>query len=197
MEDSAEKRGATVRFEDGDDVHEWPNDMTIRVSDGANLIDLLWLRHMAVGNAEPSLPPAAIPGEPVSSDDHRLVGIWEKLWKESLEHSRRIQELAPRAVAEHPELWAAPDIGAFADELGLDVGEGVRAWRDVLDFHNAERAVVEDVRVAWQRGLRTVIELPLAAGYWRRLSAATLVVSTVTRRNQAGYSEALRSFVRN
>ncbi len=185
-----------MRFENGNDAHEWPNDMTIRVSDGANLLDLLWLRHMAAGNAEPSLPPAALPGEPVSSDDHRLVGTWEKLWKECLEHSRHVHELDPLAVAEHPELWAAPDIGAFADELGLDAGEGVRSWRGTPDFYNAERAVVEDVRVAWQRGLRTVIELPLAGGYWRKLSAATLVVSSVTRRDVAGYSEALRSFGR-
>jgi len=186
-----------VRFEEGNDVHEWPNDMTIRVSDGANLLDLLWLRHMAVGNAEPSLPPAALPGEPVSSDDHRLVGTWEKLWKESLEHSRSLHELDPLAVAEHRELWAAPDIGSFADALGLDAGEGVRSWREAPVFHNAERMAVEDVRVAWRRGLRTVIELPLAAGYWRKLSPATFVVSTVTRRDAAGYSEALRSFVRN
>lgn len=186
-----------MQFEGENNVHEWQNDMSIRVSDGANLLDLLWLRHMAAGNAEPSLPPAALPGEPVSSDDHRLVGSWEKLWKESLEHVRRVHELDPPAVAGHPELWAAPDIGAFTDEFGLDAGEGVLSWREVLEFENAEMTVVEDVRAAWRRGLRTVIELPLAAGYWRKLSAATLVVSAVTRRDGAGYSEALRSFVRN
>lgn len=185
-----------MRFEDGNDAVEWPNDMTIRVSDGANLLDLLWLRHMAVGNAEPSLPAAALPGEPVPSDDHRLVGTWEKLWKKSLEHARRLQEVDPLAMMENPDLWAAPDIEPFADELGLDAGEGVRAWREALAFHSAERAIAGDVRVAWQSGLRVVIELPLAARYWRKLSPATLLVSTVTRRDEAGYSEVLRSFGR-
>jgi hypothetical protein len=169
--------------------------MVIRVSDGSNLLDLLWLRHHAIGNAEPALPPAALPGEPLSSADPVLVGTWERMWKQTLDHVRLVQEADPRLISERSDLWTLPNSSALTDGLDRDVSTGVSLWRERLSAApSAEMAVTESVRRAWERGLRVVVELPLGAPYATKLSTASLVVSAPTRRDSVRYSEALRRF---
>jgi hypothetical protein len=185
-----------MQFESPHENEAWPDDMSIRVSDGSNLLELLWLRHQAVANAEPSLPAAALPGDPIKSPDNRLVGLWEKSWKDALEHSRRLQETDPLAIPDHTDLWTPPDIAPFAAELGLDASDTDASWRRTLTFHDAERLAVASLRGAWERGLRVVLEVPLGGPYARELSTATLLISSVTRRDVVGYSEALDSFGR-
>lgn len=184
-------------FEGAQEVDGWPREMLIRVSDGSNLLELLWLRHHAVANAEPSLPAAALVGDPVASDDHRLVGLWEASWKRALEHSRRVQEVDPLAIPESSDLWSAPDIAPLAAELGADARSGAGSWRESLAFHDAERAVTVSTRGAWERGLRVVLELPLVGPYARELSRQTFLVSSATRRDDVAYAAALDSFGRN
>ncbi len=182
-------------FEDEQEAAEWPRDMAIRVSDGSSLLPLLWLRHHAIGNAEPSLPPAALPGEPVSSADAVLVGRWEQLWKRALDHVRLVQELDPRSMSERSDLWSMPSISALTDAVDLEVNTGVSLWRASLNAApGAERAVTDSLRLAWERGLRVVLELPLSAPFEARLSGASLVVSAVTRRDRGRYSDALKRF---
>lgn len=183
-------------FEGAHEVDGWPREMLIRVSDGSNLLELLWLRHHTVANADPSLPPAALPGDPVPSDDHRLVGLWEVAWKQALEHSRQLQEADPLTMPERSDLWLAPDIEPLAAELGVDARSGAGSWRRSLTFHDAERAVVGSTRGAWERGLRAVLDVPLAGPYARQLSPQTLLVSSATRRDETGYAAALDSFGR-
>ena len=171
--------------------------MAIRVSDGATLRELLWLRHRALGNAEPSLPPADLPGDPIPSADNVAVGTWELLWKRSLDHLRRVQEADAMTIAEHPELWAVPEVSALSGRLGLDAATGAHEWRESLHANpNAERRVVDGTRRAWEAGLRTVIELPLRGAYARPLTRTTLLVSAATRRNDASYLEVLDAFAR-
>lgn len=186
-------------FQDAQETTGWPEEMSIRVSDGSHLLDLLWLRHRAIGNAEPSLPPAELAGEPSASADPVLVGTWERTWKQSLDHLRRVQEADPRSMSERSDLWAVPPSTAtLIDAFDLDVSQGVSLWRESLSSApGAEMAVVDSVRRAWEAGLRVVIELPLDGSYFRRLSDATLVVSAVTRRDSAEYSKTLNTFVSN
>lgn len=184
-------------FEGAHEVDGWPREMLIRVSDGSYLLELLWLRHHAVANADPSLPAAALPGDPVPSDDHRLVGLWEVAWKQALEHSRRVQEVDPLAIPESSDLWSAPEIEPLAAELGVDARSGAGSWRQSLTFHDAERAVTGSTRGAWERGLRVVLEIPLAGRYARELSRQTFLVSSATRRDDVAYAAALDSFGRN
>lgn len=183
-------------FEGAHEANGWPREMLIRVSDGSNLLELLWLRHHAVANAEPSLPAAALNGDPVASHDHRLVGLWEASWKQAVEHSRRVQEVDPRAIPESPDLWSAPDIEPLAAELEVDARSGAGSWRQSLAFHDAERAVTGSTRGAWERGLRVVLEVPLVGPYARELSRQTFLVSSATRRDVVSYAEALDSFGR-
>lgn len=181
-------------FDDAYDIPAWPREMSIRVSDGATLLELLWLRHRALGNAEPALPCADLPGEPTPSADVVLVGTWEKLWKDSLTHLRRVHEADPATIPEQPTLWTAPRADGLSTALGLDAGDGARTWRQFLHFDpNAERAAGESTQRALQAGLRVVIEIPLRDHYTARLSNATLLVSSVTRGNLPEYREALRS----
>lgn len=186
-----------MRFQEPHESGEWPPGMAIRVSDGSNLLELLWLRHLALGNAEPSLPAADLPGAPVLSRDVRLVGTWEKLWKDALEHSRQVQSADPRSMSERSDLWSPPDIGSLTNALGIDAADGVRAWRERLTFHGAESDAISSVRVAWEAVLRVVIEVPLVAPYARRLSGETLLVSAATRRSAIDYAQTLSSFAHN
>lgn len=184
-------------FDDAYDIPAWPRGMSIRVSDGANLHELLWLRHRALGNAEPALPYADLPGDPTQSEDAVLVGTWEKLWKDSLTHLVSVQEADPATIPEQPTLWTAPSADGLSTALGLDASDGVRTWRRSLRFDpDAERAAGESTQRAWQAGLRVVIEIPLRDHYSARLSDATLLVSSVTRGNPPEYVEVLRSFDR-
>lgn len=184
-----------MRFQDVRETTEWPEEMAIRLTDGSPLLDLLWVRHRAIGNAEPSLPAAALAGEPCASADAVLVGTWERTWKLSLEHLRRVQEPDPRSMSQRSDLWTPPSLDVLTDALDLDVRQGVSAWRETLNAApGAEMAAVDSVRRAWEAGLRVVIELPLAGPYSRRLSTATLVTSTATRRDSAEYTRALNAF---
>lgn len=186
-------------FEDSYETPGWPRDMAIRVSTGSSLLELLWLRHHALGNAEPALPPADLPGEPSPSQDPALVGRWESLWKTALDHERRVQELDAQSIPQHPELWSPPSTRELTDalDLALDSGEGVRRWQESLTVDpDAERTVTDSTRHAWEAGLRVVLELPLRGSYHTKLTSATMLVSTATRRDPVAYAEALEGFRR-
>lgn len=179
-------------FEDRYEAPGWPRDMIIRVSTGSNLLELLWLRHHALANTEPALPQADLPGEPVPSTDAVLLGIWERLWKESLDHARVVHETDSTSIADHAELWTPPRSAVLVDALGLDPAEGVRDWEATRPLYpDAERAVVDEVRRAWLAGLRVVIEIPLQAHYFRALSPSTVLVSARTRRDRTSYIDVL------
>ncbi len=180
------------------DAFGWPRDMVVRVaSNCTSLLELLWLRHNALGNAEPTLPPAELPGEAVRSNEPSLIAAWEGQWWDALDHARRVHEADPASIKARPDLWRAPRATALAEAVGIRTAEPVGRWRDTLhDNIAAEYAVAEDLRKAWEAGLRVIIDVPLQGHYSDKVADSTILVSSVARSDPFGYARALVRFTR-
>jgi hypothetical protein len=83
--------------------------------------------------------------------------------------------------------------------VGLDA-EAEWAWRRSLwqapreGIPSPEHEAVEWLVPVWRSGLRTIIELPYAGYYAKRLDSERAVVSATTRRDPQLYSIALSTF---
>lgn len=176
----------------------WPAEMQVRVAAHPEpLLELLWLQHQAVGGAGPDLPTADLPGEPVLEGDPFLVSAWQAFWDRAIEHTREVHELDPRLVSTRPDLWAAPHAAELADRVGMSTREPLARWRQGL--HNnvgAEFAASQDLRRAWEAGLRVVIDIPVRGEFSVKVVDSTLLVSTGSRSNTFAYGRALTRFVR-
>ncbi|GIT81480.1 hypothetical protein LLS1_31490 [Leifsonia sp. LS1] len=176
----------------------WPADMQIRVAASPDaLLELLWLRHYGVGQAEPGLPAADLPDDPVRTEDEFLVTAWEAFWDRALEHLRMVHELDPGAVSSRPDLWEVPRATELAERLRLEPGEPVRSWAKRLHANpSAEFAAGEALRSAWESGLRVVIDVPMRGEFAAKVGESTMLVSAASRANPFSYGRALIGYVR-
>jgi len=77
---------------------------------------------------------------------------------------------------------------------GLD-GDAFSDWqRDVSQIppSDVERRVLPDLIAAWESGMDTIIVLPYAGYFAKRITRRHLAVSAATRNSTATYSHALR-----
>lgn len=94
--------------------------------------------------------------------------------------------------ASDPELWDSRHPRDLADSIHVDLREAT-SWRQQLQSADgAERDVDVELRAAWMRGLRLIIELPLRSDYARMIAPGVLVVSARTRSRALSYVNALR-----
>ncbi|MEN2736298.1 hypothetical protein ABCS02_00780 [Microbacterium sp. X-17] len=178
-----------MRYADNNEALGWPAEMELKVvAHPETLLELLWIRHHAIGGACPELPPAELPGDAVRAeeDTFRASG-WATHWH--------------RAVARacgQPDL-ADSDTQSFVTEVAhqhcIEIRGPVDDWaRGLVNNIGAEVALAPDVKKAWERGLRCVIDVPLRGEFAERIGDGTLLVSTATRSNPSAYWRALAKF---
>jgi hypothetical protein len=190
----------------------WPQDMLISVDDHPLALNLLlFVRHawpIARNIKVPALSPVPNPGaskvpSTASIDEwsDRWRIAWERAWDwykiqepDSSKHPtpelmrevlRPGQELHPLI----PPLWTTE-----YDWDGLD-GDAFSKWQQELSQippSDVERRVLPDLIPAWESGMDTVIVVPYAGYFAKRITRRHLAVSAATRNNTTTYSQALR-----
>lgn len=200
-----------MQFADGLDHGPWPHDMLITIEEQPSTLMLLLFVRDAWGldlNGVPPLEASPSPGAtrpPDEMDRDETNGRWAADW------ARAIEAVSPSsAPIREPdaELKRLLDADLSFDELmeavsietywraGLDA-EAEWAWRRSLEpdrsvgWPSPEHNAVEWLVPVWQSGLRTIIELPFAGYFARRLDREHTLVSRVTRHNPELYSLAL------
>jgi len=183
------------------------------VNDASTLLLLLFVRS-AWGlddNGVPpleSVPEAGSTRAPEGLDRRAANARWAADWARAFEvvAPPKVQMGAPDAA-----MLMFLDGGLDADELmhavstetywrvGLDV-EAEWAWRRSLwrepraGVLSPEHEAVEWLVPVWRSGVRTIIELPYAGYYAKRVDSERVVVSTTTRQDPELYSLALSTF---
>ena len=192
--------------------NRWPHDMVISVDDHPLSLNLLlFVRHawsIARNFDVPSLSPTPNPGAskapPTASIDEwsdRWRIAWDRAWDwyriQDPDRSKHpTQELMRKVLRPGqdlhpliPPLWTTE-----YDWDGLDT-EAFSNWQKVLSRippSDVERKVLPDLIPAWESGLDTVIVLPYAGYFAKRVTRRHLAVSATTRNNTTTYSRALR-----
>ena len=190
----------------------WPHDMVISVDDHPLSLNLLlFVRHAWSIKPDvdiPALIPAPNPGAsemPVSASSQEWADRWHIAWDRAwdwyniqepdrMKHPtqelmrqvlRPGQELHPLI----PPLWTTE-----YDWDGLD-SAAFNNWHNDLSPippSDAEPRNLSDLIPAWESGLDTVIVLPYAGYFARRVTRRHLAVSAATRNDPATYGRALR-----
>jgi hypothetical protein len=190
----------------------WPQDMLISVDDHPLAINqLLFVRHawsIAENIELPPLSPA--PGRGISkvppsasidewSDRWRIA--WDRAWDwYKIQDPDRTKHPTPELMREVlrpgqdldpliPPLWTTE-----YDWEGLD-GDAFSNWqRDLSQIppSDVERRVLPDLIPAWGSGMDTVIVVPFAGYFAKRITRRHLAVSASTRNSPTTYSRALR-----
>jgi hypothetical protein len=180
--------------------------MVISIDQPSTLTLLLFVRS-AWGLAADGVPP--LDHEPPTGATRAPAGLdraaanarWRDDW------ARALDAVTPRAewISREPDaltlLMLEADSEGYFDRIasvetfwreGLD-DEAWWAWQRRLTEHRGspEHEVVEWLVPVWQSGVTTIVELPFAGYYVRRLSRETIVVSAATRHDPQLYSLAL------
>jgi hypothetical protein len=189
--------------------------MMIRVEDDPHhLNQLLFIRQAWAVAADADIP--ALDPQPVCGTsrlpDTPGAAEWEKRWRIAWKRAwdwYQIADPAPAALqALTPEAIRAlsapgqalnpliPPFWSFEYGWeGIDV-EAFGSWERGLipDIpSSAERASLPDLIRAWESGIESVIVLPYAGYFARRISHRHLAVSAAVRNEPESYSRALRS----
>jgi hypothetical protein len=192
----------------------WPNDMIISVQDAPErLVFLLFVRSawhldghgVPALEHEPDVGTTAMPADVgLAEANVRWAADWDRAWAQLTEPDRRVR--TPDAETQYlldtcsdEELWAAVVTAAYGYwERGIDQ-DALADWqRTLFDPHPVsrgeypERKALPALIAAWEAGLTTVLQLPFAGHFARRVSGARLVVSRLTRHDTTRYSRALR-----
>lgn len=168
----------------------WPAEMDLKiVAYPATLLELLWIRHHAIGDACPELPPADLPDDPVAADDALLASEWAALWHRAVALASEQHDLAETDVDSQSFM------AEMAERHGLELRGPVDQWvRGLVDNIGAEVALSQDVKKAWERELQRVVVVPLRGEFSERIGDCTLLVSTETRSDPSAYWRALAKF---
>lgn len=191
--------------------NSWPRDMVIRVDQPASLLFLLFVRsawQLDESGVPPldSVPAAGSTVPPAGLDRDEVNGHWKADWARAFE-----SVVPPRGPLRRPDAATLRllDADLDADELfrAVSVQE---YWRQGLD-HDAETAWEQSMWPAppppgglgpeadaaewlvgvWRSGVRSIIELPFAGYYVKRVDREHVVVSRATRSDPQLYSLAL------
>lgn len=190
----------------------WPHDMVISVDDHPLSLNLLlFVRHgwsIAREVDIPELTPTPDPGAsqmPASAsvaewtDRWRIV--WDRAWDwykiqdpdmqnhPTQEIMRQVLQPGQKLHPLIPPLWTTE-----YDWDGLDP-EAFNNWHgDLIPAvpNDAERKNLSDLIPAWESGVDTIIVLPYAGYFAKRISPRHLAVSAATRNEPTTYSRALR-----
>ncbi|GAB2448783.1 hypothetical protein HD599_001880 [Conyzicola lurida] len=191
-----------------DPSHEgaWPRDMVISIDQPSTLTLLLFVRSAWGLDANGVAPVEAEPDPgstraPAGLDMEAANARWIDDW------ARAFDAIVPRPewISREPDaltlLMLEADSEGYFDWVasvesfwreGLD-DEACWAWQSRLTEHHGspEHDAVEWLVPVWRSGVTTIVELPFAGYYVRRLSRETIVVSAATRRDPQLYSLAL------
>ena len=98
-----------------------------------------------------------------------------------------------QTMTQLPELLLAPQPGTSVAPSGASLEEWSRRWDRAWGQASAEpeRMSLPSLRTAWSGGLDSIIVLPFAENWTRRLDKRHLAVSTTTRNAASSYSAAL------
>ena len=203
----------------------WPHDMLITVEDRPTfLLELLWIREAFVlrphGDDLPPLltdTPATVQNAAFSTATREdWEGAWPRIWHAAVAHAGR--DIAPRLF---DEIRTTPNGSTErADLLRLITGPN---WRDefggsAFDFDSyitwsqrgmeahlaaystrledhPERRDLPALIPAWHAGLTTIVTIPCAGEFTRRVSNNALLMTDATRENSNSYRRALNTFV--
>ena len=152
------------------------------------LLHLLYLRALWGLDVAPDVPaavgqPAALPGTPRPRE--ALAPEWDARWADAL---------ASLGGGPRPEPWwvARPDDVPDPDAVSAWAsGHAERVARAEVEAVAHREAAPETLAGDAGAGLRTVLVLPLATGYLRRLTPATVLVAEPTRADPCAYAAAL------
>ncbi|MGC0141409.1 hypothetical protein [Pseudactinotalea sp. Z1732] len=187
-------------------VTQWPAETTLKVDERPqHFLMLLYVRHawgIAVDESVPELEPAPEPGHsqmPETASQQEWSSRWSRAWQRAWDWYR-VEDRAgsppdERTVAEiaRPGQPLSPSLPPqWAHEHGRDGVDMERysLWLSALlpDFSAAphehpEHISAEPVTQAAAGGLETVVVLPYAEPFARRITRRHLVVSAATRRD--------------
>lgn len=188
--------------------------MVIRIDDNPNNVcELLFIRSawgIASAAEVPSLAPKPEPGDSVlppagSAEEwsEKWMRAWQRAWdwystgdavrQPSPELLRALSQPGQPLHPAFPPFWRAEH-----GYEGIDrdaVNKWMRALRPRLDlplWAQPEHLSLPALIAAWEAGLATVVTLPYAGYFARRISPTHLVVSNETRADPALYTRALR-----
>lgn len=201
----------------------WPHDMVITVqNDSQILLELLWVREAwqlyPIGD---DLPPALDDAPPLVSASQRDAApiaewgaAWPRVWAEALHHAGTPDD--PETLARLHDSALGPDERArllrdfvgpsWRDDVGAEaMTEESEMWMHAQYLRRVERRprTVEDqpehaelgaVVSAWRSGLTTIVEIPCAGTFTRRIGPHALLVTTETRADPDRYRAALATF---
>ncbi|WP_213816940.1 hypothetical protein [Glaciihabitans sp. dw_435] len=194
-----------------DPSNPWPHDMLLRIEDqNAHLTELLFVRAawgLAPDIPVPELDPRVMPGESRMPDtatreewDRRWRQQWAKTWlwydyEEPWTPEAGLQSIAEKSEAMNP--YFPP---RWTDDYGWDGidREALDDWVGSMpDPHQLrledepERRNLDDLIPAWKSGLDTIVVVPFAGYFAKRITTRHLVVSSMTRNDPASYALAL------
>jgi hypothetical protein len=201
----------------------WPHDMVIRIQDDPHaLVDLLFVREAwRLAPLGDDLPPEldlVVPRLTGVDEDTRAAwsAQWPDVWRAALTHAgrerdpmafERLRTLPPGSPERErvlDEMFGPTARDAFGDEAFPDAFDTWKsAWTEavVARVHRPrpldeepERICLDALVPAWRAGLTTVIELPVADDFTRRVGANALAVSSATRADPTRYRAALAAF---
>lgn len=192
----------------------WPHDMVLRVDEHSlHLTELLFVRAawgLAPDISVPELDPRVLPGDSRMPDsasrnewDERWRRLWNLTWRwydyeepgpwTPTQEDMRVLALPDQPMHPHiPPHWSAEygwdgiDLDAFNDWVGSIPDPHPQRLED-----EPERRNLEDVIPAWRSGLDTIVVVPFAGYFAKRITTRHLVVSAMTRGDPASYALAL------
>lgn len=204
-------RTGPAAFADG----EWPQEMLISVDYPENLLTLLFIRQSWQLETMSQLPELLLAPQPGTSAapssasleewSHRWDRAWGQAWEwYGIERHRELfasissdtfRDIVENGYAPNP-LVSPQWTFDFGDE-GLD-RDAFYAWsaplrreQEIELAAEPERISLPSLRTAWSGGLDSIIVLPFAENWARRLDKRHLAVSTTTRNTASSYSDAL------
>ena len=213
-----------MRFTEPMPHNPWPHDMVIRVDDNPqHLTVLLFIRQawgIAAGTDVPALSPVPEGGAsrlPAVPDRNAWEVRWHRAWERAWDWYA-VQEPDPtvRPTPGYIREFSRPgrDLNPLIPPFwqteygweGID-GDAYRDWqgqcrpqahgqppRKAAD--SPEPQSLPALVAAWRNGLDTVVVLPYAGFFARRITNRHLAVSAETRNDPAGYTQALESWTR-
>ncbi len=186
--------------------------MVIRIEDHPLALNmLLFIRHawsIAADADIPELRPSPDPGSSTLPDS-ASVTQWEDRWRIAWRRAWDWYEVRDPSPSELPTPEMIRDVSRPGQDLhplipplwsaeygweGLDLA-AFNSWDQHLGARiptDAERWSLLDLIPAWESGLDTVIVLPYAGYFARRISRRHLAVSAATRDEPESYGRALR-----
>lgn len=208
-----------MRFSNPLARNPWPHDMAITVEDHPFALNLLlFIRHTWLIVADddiPELSPQPDPGSSKTPDsaslpdwESRWQNAWDRAWtwyqiadsswpqyptQESMhqmqETMRQVMQPGQPLHPRIPPLWTADYDWDGIDQDAFNTWDQSLAPKFPTD---AERQNLPSLIPAWESGLDTIIVLPYAGYFARRITRRHLAVSASTRNDPESYSRALQ-----